>query len=191
MTQRPEDVALFDMDGTLCDYDKSLYEEMEKLRSPSEPETVLPRKKDSPKYLQNRADLIRSCSDWWANLPKLQLGWDVLDIARKFEFKTMILTQGPRRNPNAWKGKKLWLDQHLGEDFDITITRDKGLVYGKILVDDFPEYAERWLEWRQRGLVIMPINKMNEGYSHPQVIKYDGTNLNQVREAMLIQKNRE
>jgi len=191
MAQRPEDVALIDMDGTICDYDRALYEKMERLRSPDEPETVLPVTSDSPTYLKDRSDLIRSCSDWWANLHKLQLGWDVLSMAKELEFRLMILTQGPRKNANAWKGKKLWLDEHLGEDFDVTMTRDKGLVYGKVLVDDFPKYAERWLEWRQRGLVIMPASKLNEGFSHPQVIRYDGTNLDQVREAMLAQKNRE
>jgi hypothetical protein len=48
----------------------------------------------------------------------------------------VILTQGPRRNANAWTGKKLWIDRNLGPDTDVTITRDKGLVYGKVLVDD-------------------------------------------------------
>ena len=96
----------------------------------------------------------------------------------------MILTQGPRQNPSSWAGKKKWIDKHLGEDTDITITRDKGLVYGKTLVDDYPGYIDRWLKWRKRGLVIMPANKQNENYTHPQVIRYDGSNLNQVRKAM-------
>ena len=32
-----ENVALFDMDQTLCDYNSSLYEGLERLRSPNEP----------------------------------------------------------------------------------------------------------------------------------------------------------
>jgi hypothetical protein len=44
----------------------------------------------------------------------------------------MILTQGPRKNPASWAGKKKCIDRHLGQDADITITRDKGLVYGKV-----------------------------------------------------------
>lgn len=179
-----ENIALFDMDGTLCDYDSGLLKELNKLKSPGEPDIELPIKDNSPKYLQERANLIRACKSWWANLPKFKLGFDIWALAEKLDYRRMILTQGPRRNANAWTGKKLWIDRHLGPDTDMTITRDKGLVYGKVLVDDFPEYAERWLEWRPRGLVIMPANRNNESYLHPQVIRYDGSNLAQVREAM-------
>ena len=56
----------------------------------------------------------------------------------------------------------------------ITMTEDKGLVYGKILVDDFPEYIERWLQWRPRGLVIMPAHEHNEQFKHPNIIRYRG-----------------
>ena len=81
-------------------------------------------------------------------------------------------------------GKKKWIDKNLGEDVDFTITRDKGLVYGKVLVDDYPQYIERWLKWRERGLVIMPANESNKYFNHQQVIRYDGTNLEEVSKAM-------
>ena len=96
----------------------------------------------------------------------------------------MILTQGPKKNPASWSGKKKWIDKNLGQDVDITITRDKGLVYGKVLVDDYPGYIEKWLQWRERGLVIMPANELNKYFVHPQVIRYDGTNLNEIAIAM-------
>ncbi|MDE1871514.1 MAG: hypothetical protein KGI06_04735 [Candidatus Micrarchaeota archaeon] len=183
MIKQNENVALFDMDGTLCDYDGQLSKDLKGLMSPGESE-FSGRIDKAPDYVKRRADILRSSQDWWKNLPKLQLGWDVLEIAQELDYRIMILTQGPRKNPSAWTGKKLWIDEKLGQDVDITITRDKGLVYGKILVDDFPEYAERWLTWRKNGLVIMPVNKSNEDYSHRQVIKYDGTNLEEVRHAM-------
>jgi FMN phosphatase YigB (HAD superfamily) len=185
-----EDIALFDMDGTLCDYDKGLFDELEILRSSHEPIFEPPIRDDAPVYIRARADLIRSNEDWWANLPKFKLGFDVWKIAEELDFRRMILTQGPRRNPSAWSGKKKWIDRNLGEDVDITITRDKGLVYGKVLVDDFPGYIEGWLKYRPRGLVIMPASKTNSGYTHPQVIRYNGNNLEQVREAMKIAKLR-
>jgi len=81
-------------------------------------------------------------------------------------------------------GKKLWIDKYMGKNMDITITRDKGLVYGKVLVDDWPEYIERWLKWRPRGIVIMPANSANLGFSHRQVLRYTGKNLAQVKEIM-------
>lgn len=179
-----ENVALFDMDGTLCDYDQGLFIELEKLRSPSEKPFEGPVRDNAPKYIKIRADLIKKDEEWWANLKKYKLGWDVLELAKEIGFRIMILTQGPRKNTSSWSGKKKWLDKNLGTDVDITITRDKGLVYGKILVDDFPEYAERWLKWRPRGLVIMPANEENKNYSHPNVIIYDGKNLDKIKMAM-------
>ena len=140
--------------------------------------------------MKKRADLIQSSESWWESLPKLQIGWDVLKLAKEIGFRIMILTQGPRRNPASWSGKKKWIDKNLGPDVDVTITRDKGLVYGKVLVDDYPVYIKEWLNWRKRGLVIMPANEQNKDFSHPQVIRYDGTNLEQVKRAMIKAFNR-
>ena len=186
---RIEDVALFDMDGTLCDYEKSLLEKLEEFRSPNEPIWSSPVKDDAPEYIKRRADMIRHSEEWWTNLPKLQLGWDVLGIAKELGYKIMILTQGPKANPFSWSGKKMWIDKHLGQDVDLTITRDKGLVYGRVLVDDFPKYIERWLTWRTRGVVIMPANDSNLNFSHSQVTRYNGSNLEEVR-AMLTKARR-
>lgn len=180
----PEDIALFDMDGTLCDYNKGLIESLEKLRSPMEPPVTKPPSKSSPEYLRVRSDLIRSDEEWYINLPEFKLGFDIWDLAEEFGYTRMILTQGPKRNPFAWSGKKMWIDKHLGRDVDITITRDKSLVYGKIFVDDYPGYINRWLTWRKRGLVIMPASRVNADFEHPQVVRYDGSNLDEVKMRM-------
>ena len=76
-------------------------------------------------------------------------------------------------------------------DQRITITQDKGLVYGKVLVDDYPVYVVRWLEWRPRGLVIMPANPSNVRFTHPNVIRYDSTNIDEVKAAIKAAKRRE
>ena len=185
-----ENIALFDLDGTLGDYDKSMKESLDSLRLPGEPDYSLPLTDDSPAYLKERADQIRAVSSWWENLEKFQLGWDILKISRELGYREMILTQGPRRNPAAWLGKKKWIDKNLGPDTDMTITRDKSLVFGKLLVDDYPGYIESWLNWRKRGLVIMPANEQNKDYTHPQVIRYDGNNLNRVVNAMALIRHR-
>jgi 5'(3')-deoxyribonucleotidase len=182
--------ALFDMDGTLSDFEKALSKELNFLKSPDEPEFYGHLSDDAPGYIRARADLIRADGSWWENLERFPLGWDVLKIAQDLKYNIMILTQGPRRNPEAWAGKKRWIDKHLGPNTNLTITRNKGLVYGKVLVDDFPEYVEQWLSWRERGLVIMPANDSNIGYEHPQVIRYDGSNLEKVKRAMTLARNR-
>lgn len=178
-------IALFDLDGTLCDYDKAMSESLEKLRSPTEPKTShYPSHRDVPVYMKERMDLIRRSEDWWESLPKFKLGWDVLRTAQNVGFRIVILSQVPKRNPVPYSAKKKWIDRNLGEDTDIILTRDKSLVYGKVLVDDFPPYINAWLKYHPRGLVIMPANPENETYVHPQVIRYDGSNITEVKSAL-------
>jgi hypothetical protein len=179
-----ERIALFDMDGTLCDYESRLIADLNDLNSPQEQYIDRVPDDDAPLYLRKRVDLIRSSVEWWATLPKFQLGFDIWELTNDLGFRRMILTAGPKRNPNAWSGKKIWIDGNLGTNTDITITRDKDLVYGKVLVDDWPDYILRWLEWRPRGLVIMPASKTNENFKHEQVIRYTGHNLAQVEDAL-------
>jgi hypothetical protein len=181
---RAEAVALFDMDGTLCDHEGQLRKDLKKLQAPGEPD-FLGDLHRAPEHIKRRAEMIMSSQVWWEGLPRLQLGWDVLQVAREQGYRIMILTQGPNRYPSAWSGKKLWIDRNLGPGTDVTITRDKGLVYGKVLVDDYPEYVKRWLTWRRNGLVIMPANGWNGDFGHRQVVRYDGTNLDEVSRAML------
>jgi phosphoglycolate phosphatase-like HAD superfamily hydrolase len=181
---RNDNVALFDLDGTLCDYDSAMVKSLNSIRAPSEPELIRPPHDNLQPYMQARIDLICADELWWENLPKFELGFKVLAIAEFLKYRPMILTQGPKRNPYAWSGKKKWIDKYLGNTMDVTITRDKGLVYGKMLVDDFPRYIKRWLEWRKNGLVIMPANEGNKNFKHDQVIRFDGTNEDEVFQAM-------
>lgn len=184
MNDEVEKIALFDMDGTLCDYDRSLIGQMRLLQSPGEKICNYVPRENSPFYLKERSNLIRSSIEWWANLPRFQLGFDLWELIGTYDYRRIILTQGPMKNANAWTGKKLWIDKNLGQDIEVTITRNKGLVYGKILVDDWPEYIVEWLKWRPRGLVIMPASEQNKDFKHEQVVRYDGTNMGEVINAI-------
>ncbi len=77
----PENVALFDMDGTLCDYVGQLSEDLKKLAAPGESDFV-GELKDAPSHIKIRADIIRSSQEWWKNIPRLQSGWDILKVAK-------------------------------------------------------------------------------------------------------------
>jgi FMN phosphatase YigB (HAD superfamily) len=173
---KPEKIALFDMDGTLCDYDKAMQRDLKKIITPGE---VIPTNlhEARQKYWRNRVDIIRVQPGWWAKLPKFKLGFQILKIAQNCGFQIHILTKGPSSKPNAWREKVEWIRmQRELDDAKITITEDKGLVYGRILVDDFPPYVMRWLEWRPRGLVIMPAQPWNEGMAaSPNIMRYDGS----------------
>jgi 5'-nucleotidase len=179
---KSELVALVDMDGTLCDYQGAMRRDLERLRSAGEP-ADFPDDDEAPAWLRERRDLIRRQPGWWRGLPRFELGFDVLGELQELGYEVHVLTKGPLMAPSAWTEKLEWCSQHL-PGVPVTITRDKGLVYGKVLVDDWVPYVERWLMWRPRGLVILPAHPWNEGFSHPNALRYDGSNLAQVREAL-------
>jgi hypothetical protein len=91
---------------------------------------------------------------------------------------------GPHNTPSAWMEKVLWCHKHIGRFVKVTVTEDKSLVYGKILIDDTPEYLTGWLKLHPEGWGIMPVNNANGRFHHPRVIRYDGTNLKTVRKKM-------
>jgi FMN phosphatase YigB (HAD superfamily) len=185
-------VALFDMDGTLCDYVGSLKKELEKLRSPNEPIVDPFKVGNDPKfqYLWDRVELIKADENWWANLPKLSLGYEVLEMTKELGYYNEILTQAPRTNPAALAGKLRWILTNIDDSIDFTMTRNKGRHYGRVLVDDYPDYALTWLAHRKNGLVIMPSNEYNIEFKHAQVIMYDGHNKEQVRDGLVDAMNR-
>lgn len=167
-----DNIALFDMDGTLVDFDKGMYEALLPLYSPDE-EVLEPPFWDSPEHIRSRIDMIMERDVWWRNLEPIKLGMDFLKEAQKIGYEVHILTQGPHSIGVAWKEKVDWVRTHLG-DVDITVTRNKGLVYGKILVDDYPPYLDKWLKWRNRGLCIIPHNEHNKDYEHEQTLRLSG-----------------
>lgn len=173
-------VGLMDLDGTLCNYDEALERDMERIRSPGEPHFKSFARDQEPPYIRERMNLIRGSSEWWENLKLLPNGLKIKNHLVDFGFRIVILTQGPRTNAEAWKGKLVWCRKNLNSDTDVIITRDKSLVYGKVLVDDFPPYVEAWLSHRPRGTVIMPDQPWNQGFKHKQVIRYGGTVMDDV-----------
>ena len=193
--------CLIDMDGTTFDYEGQLRRDLLRLKSPEEnfdDDTNL--WDESKAYLKERMSLIKSIPGWWENLPKLQLGWDVVDIARDLGFRVVVLTKGPNSKSRAWSEKVECVQKHFGKNTPINIVgghskeetdNSKSNIWGRILVDDHPAYMNGWLTHRKRGLGIMPSHSYNQGFWHPQVIMYDGTNLSEVRRLMEIVSRRE
>lgn len=186
-----EKIALFDMDGTLFDLDSRMKEELDKMRSPNEPEIVNPFE-DQP-WLENRRRAIKRVAGFWRSLPKWKPGWDVLEIAKEIGFDIHILTKGPSSKGMgvAWMEKMECIRDHFGKDVTLHVSEDKSVTYGRVLVDDFVNYVEGWLHWRCRGLAIMPAHTHNEEIQHPNVIRYDGSNLKEVRSALQAAYDRE
>lgn len=189
-----EKVCLCDLDGTLCDYEGQLVRDLNAIAGPDDFPIENLYSTDWPDWFENRINIIRRVPGWWLGLNKIKLGFDILDYCRYVGFDIRILTKGPRRTRNAWTEKVDWCHEHVmpnHPEAQVTITEDKGLVYGRVLVDDYIPYMERWLQWRPRGLGVVPAQKWNEGYSHPNVIRYTGENSDELLRELERAFNRE
>lgn len=191
MTDKSQ-IGLFDLDGSLANYDEGLRYWLSLMRSPNE-EKIGDNLWEIEKhyYIKMRMLIIKSMPGFWLNLKKIDDGFKVFDLSKKIGFDNHILTKGPKKHPTAWQEKVQWCQKYLGEEVDIHITSDKGMVYGKFLYDDYPDYMLKWLKNRPRGLGIMPVNNSNKDFSHPRVIKYDGNNLDEVEKALVVVYNRD
>ncbi len=184
-------IANVDMDDTLFDYKGQLTKDLEKLRRPHEPLFEFFPGVHMPDYIIKRIRGITATSGWWANLPKFQLGWDIWSLLGEMDFSREILTKANLKNPNMWKGKIECIVKNIGYNFPATVTSsEKGRHYGNVLMDDWQNYMLNWLAHRPRGLGIMPAHPYNKDFKHPQVVRYDGTNLEEVRNRLIELKRR-
>lgn len=174
--EKPEPIALVDMDGTLADFSRGMREAMEKLEGPNESWDYHDYDQDTePPFMRARRRLVKSRPGFWSELPRFQLGFDVTEILIKLDFDITIFTKAPRTQIAAYSEKALWCREHLDFPHQISMVQDKGHHYGKVLVDDWPLYIKRWLMHRPRGTVIMPAHKYNANFQDPQVYRYTGT----------------
>lgn len=172
-------IALVDLDGTVADYDSALAYEMEQLRSPKE--SIFNGWDDVPPYIERRRHLIKRTTKFWKNLPRLKLGFEIVEELEKLGFSLHVLTKGPKKCRKAFTGKAKWVDKHLPQAA-LHISDQKSLVYGRILVDDFPPYFEKWLKVRPRGLVVCVAQAWNLGFHNgTNIFRYDGSNREELR----------
>lgn len=156
-------IALVDMDGTLVDYDGVMRQELARLRSPGEPEFEPTPGGEYPDWLEARRRVIALQPGWWRALPRLDIGFDILGTLMELDFSVHVLTKGPSRKPAAWSEKVEWCRTHLSPEVEVTVTENKSLTYGRVLVDDWPPYFMGWLEHRPRGVVVVPAQPWNVG----------------------------
>lgn len=171
-------VALIDLDGTIADYDLAMITAMKQIQHPSE--TLYQKLESEPDYVKARRLLIQRQPGFWKNLKPLQLGFDIVEELRSLGFLLHVLTKGPTSTPNAWSEKLEWCKQYL-PDAAVTVSGDKSLVYGRVLVDDWPSYFLKWLEVRPRGLVVCVEHELNKDIKHPNVIHYNGSNIEELK----------
>lgn len=181
MTKPHENIALIDLDGTLADYEFSMRGELLKTLSPAENEefgalirtgNIFEYKRD---WLNARMALIKRQAGFWRELPEIPQGMVVYHLLRQIGYRCVILSKGPKRTPSAWTEKLEWCQKHV-PDAGVTITQDKGLIYGKVLFDDYPPYIVRWLECQPQGKVLMLDSPHNQDFEHPQVFRIKSEN---------------
>lgn len=178
-------VALVDMDGTLCDCAAAIAKGFADLRGPHED----PRDEDAddpPNHITARRRLIMSVPGFWRNLRPLPFGFHILAVLRELGFKTYVFTKGPSDQSFGWMEKFDWC-RHYIPHLPIIMAEDKRLVHGAVLVDDWPPYIAQWLRGCPTGLVIVPAQpwNINVEESFPtHSIRYDGTNLDMVRQRL-------
>jgi 5'-nucleotidase len=187
----PTNIALWDLDGSLADYEGVLLKDLKELQSPNEEDiTDLWESAESP-HITARIRLIKSQPKWWTRLPIIEMGFQLYLRAVKIGFRNLVLSKGPASLPAAWEQKVSWVHNHLRERTGVLITCDKSIVYGKFLYDDYPVYMDAWLSHRPRGLGIMPITPRNKDYKHPHVLRYEGeTNIDEMEAALVAVFNR-
>lgn len=168
-------IALIDMDGTIADFDGAMTHALADLRSPAEDARFDATSYEDVPHMKARRRLIKSQPGFWLNLEPLPVGFEIVGVLKRFEFELHVLTKGPSVRSSARDEKVRWCEKHL-PGVPVTISDDKSLVYGKILVDDWPPYFTAWLRYRPRGLVVVPAQPWNEEYTsttHPQIIRYE------------------
>jgi 5'(3')-deoxyribonucleotidase len=173
MPQPSEPIALIDLDGTLADFDGAMAARMAELKSPGDPDPnpVTGGWEPEEPWLRARRSLIKNQPGFWRSLPIIPDGFEVLTQIQSVGFEVHVLTKGPSKTTSAYSEKIEWCQAQI-PGIPITITADKGLVFGRVLFDDWPPYIERWLAWRPRGLVIMLDHPWNQGFEHPNVFRY-------------------
>ncbi len=167
-------IALFDMDGTIAAYDLQMRADLANLGFENLPRDLYT--DGVSKEIKNAMKIVRAQPGWWRDLSVIQSGLELMKLCKEIGFRIGISTQAPRENFNAWGEKFEWCEKYVREidpSYVMNITRGgKGLYYGRIFVDDFPRFMSDWLINRPRGLGLMPIDFGNDGFSHPQVLKY-------------------
>jgi 5'-nucleotidase len=190
MKMEVKPIALFDLDGTLADYDEALQRDLKLLAGPNDPVIDEVKRDDWPEWLDNRRKVITSQPGWFKRLNRYAPGFILWMIAEDLGFSNHILTKGPGKNRAAWTEKAEWCDIHV-PGRPIHVVTEKSLTYGRVLVDDWPAFFLGWLKWRPRGLVVAPAHPWNAGVEHPNVIRFDGSNLDAVQKRLEHAYNRQ
>jgi 5'(3')-deoxyribonucleotidase len=177
------------MDGTIADYVTAMHAAELTLMAPGEEQRLTAEDEDKYPYVKARRRLIKSQTDWWLNLGRIERGFRVVKMMEELGFRITVLTRGPKPHPHAWSEKVRWVQKHLPTARTVVMDDEKAIVYGRVLMDDWVPYIEPWLAARPRGVVILPDQPWNQGFTHPRVVRHTD-NDEEVRVTLVSQRDR-
>ena len=143
-----------DLGGTLCDCDARLRDGLAQLDGAHDPAGD-----ESPEvaaaHQESRRRLVMAAPGFWRDLPPLAVGFELLELVRELGFSVHVVTKGPHDVPAAWADKVRWCRRHL-PGVPVVVTDSKTLVFGHVLIDDWPPYVADWQRQWPEALAVVP-----------------------------------
>ena len=118
--------------------------------------------KEWPPHLWTRIQTIYGRVDWWYNLEPLQVGHEIVETLVDRGYEIHVATSGPSAHPRSWMEKYQWVRDFFPRADAVHVTRDKSVIAGQILVDDWPDYISKWQSYNPGGLVVVPAHHYNK-----------------------------
>jgi hypothetical protein len=169
-------IALFDLGGTLCDCTERLRDGMSEFEAES--------RERLEQDLEVRRRLVMGQPGFWCDLPRLPLGFELLEMVQQAGLDVFITTKGPSDAPQVWADKVTWCRRHI-PGLPVVVTEDKSVVYGDLLVDDWFPYVEAWQRRWSAGHAVLPAQPWNTDIRESsRLLIYNGCNHERV-DAML------
>ncbi len=138
-------IILVDQDGPLADFEGEFLKRW-RHQFPDEPYIPLAERKashvrdDYPPYLIAKVQSIYCASGFFSDLSPVQGGCEALEDMVAHGHTVFICTSPISQYEHCVKEKYEWVERHLGRAWTrkVILTKDKTMVRGDILIDDWP-----------------------------------------------------
>jgi len=118
-------------------------------------------------------------SDFWANLPWMEDGADILDVVRlRFRIDECVVLTKPMDNDESYTGKARWISRHIPELRRRVIPthvpkQEFCHSFEDLLIDDSQENIAAWIDAGGAGLLVpRPWNNLDQTFYDGDAVKY-------------------
>jgi len=174
MPSNKRPIILFATDA-LCDYQRTLDYELDRLRGLFEEQEVKDDEGDFPPHIQERIKLLTTHPSWWEKLEVRDDTKTIYDSACQLGYHPLIVATHPNHDNNA--GSMFhWIKRNFSHrDFTFVISPE--MLHGEVFVDINARRIQEWQAQHKRGLAIMVATEENaKTYEEDRnLIRYDGS----------------